>query len=276
MTYLALMTAVALYHLWGAGGPLHDDGWYRGWERSVSGFGFMAWVSLALAVAVPVLLAAWLLAQIDSVLFGLFWIAGAVLLLLYGFGWFDYHAAVERYVDHCDRDDMEGAWLASRDALDLANNEPQPATPAEMHASVWGKLLFEGYQRWFPVVFWFLLLGPAGALGYRLIALATAGELRDSAVKLRFLADFLPARALALTFALTGDFVRCRQDLQAALATSELPADMVLSRVARGAMGVTDNDATSAPAWETREVSALLKRSAATWLVFISLAAILS
>jgi len=276
MAFLALMAAVVLYHLWGPDGPLHDEGWYRAWERSVAGFGFMPWVSLTLAVAAPSLLAGWLLDAIDSILFGVFWLGAAVILLLYSFGWLDYHTALERYVDHCDRGDMEGAWLASRDPLALDGLQPQPETPEQMHDTVWGALLFEGYQRWFPVVFWFVLLGPAGALAYRLVALASEGELRDTAVKLRHAADFLPVRAVAVTFALAGDFVRCRQDLQAALADTELSARDALSRVARGAIGAVDADAASVPAWEMRETSALLKRSAGAWLVAISLVAILA
>ena len=35
-------------------------------------------------------------------------------------------------------------------------------------------------RRWFGVLFWFLLLGPVGALLYRLTALAREGELRAS------------------------------------------------------------------------------------------------
>ena len=244
----------------------------------MAGFGLLPSVSLALLVLLPSLFAAWLLNQVEPLLFGLFWIAGAVLLLLYAFGWFDYHTALERYADHCDRDDLEGAWLSARDAMALGEGGEQPETPAQMHAIVLAGLLFEGYQRWFPVVFWFLLLGPAGAFAYRLIALATQGEYASSVTRLRFLADFLPARALALTFALTGDFVRCRQALQSAVPDTGLSASQVLMTVGHGAIGaspVTDGQAPLA-AWETRETGALLKRSAGTWLLVISLAAIVA
>ncbi len=278
MTFLALMVAVLLYYLWGPEGPLHDDGWFRALERRVASFGLLPWVSLVLVVLLPSAFAAWLLGQVESLFFGLFWIAGAVLLLLYAFGWFDYHTALERYAGHCDRDDLEGAWLDARDAMALGDSEQQPETPEQMHNLVQGGLMFEGYQRWFPIVFWLLLLGPAGAFAYRLIALAAEGEFKAPAAKLRYLADFLPARALALTFAVTGDFVRCRQALQSALPDTDLPAEKVLMRVGHGAMGarpVTEGEAQLA-AWETRETGALLKRSAATWLVVVSLAAIIA
>jgi AmpE protein len=278
MTFLALMVAALLYYLWGPEGPLHDDGWFRAWERRVAGFGLLPWVSLTLLVLLPALVVAWLLNQVEPLLFGLFWIAAAVLLLLYAFGWIDYHTALERYADHCDRDDLEGAWLGARDAMALGEGDTQPETPGEMHDVVLSGLLFEGYQRWFPVVFWFLLLGPAGAFAYRLIALTTTGDFAAAGRRLRYLADFLPARALALTFALTGDFVRCRQALQSALPDSSLSAEQVLMAVGHGAVGARPASDSQAPlaAWETRETGALLKRSAGTWLVVISLAAIIA
>ena len=278
MTFLALMIAALLYYLWGPEGPLHDDGWFRAWERRVAGFGLLPWVSLALMVLLPALVVAWLLNQVEPLLFGLFWIAAAVVLLLFAFGWFDYHTALERYADHCDRDNLEGAWLGARDAMALGDADAQPGTPGEMHEVVLSGLLFEGYQRWFPVVFWFLLLGPAGAFAYRLIALASVGDFAADGRRLRYLADFLPARLLALTFALTGDFVRCRQALQDALPATDLSAEQVLTTVGHGAVGARPAGDSQAPlaAWEARETGALLKRSAGTWLVVISLAAILA
>ena len=278
MTFLALMVAALLYYLWGPEGPLHDDGWFRAWERRVVAFGLLPSVSLALLVVLPSLFVAWLLNQVEPLLFGLFWIAGAVLLLLFAFGWFDYYTALEHYADHCDRDDLEGAWLGARDAMGLGDSDIQPDTPGDVHKLVLGGLLFEGYQRWFPVIFWFLLLGPAGAFAYRLIALATEGEFAETSQRLRYLADFLPARALALTFALTGDFVRCREALQSTVPDAGLSAQQVLSSVSHGALGARPFGDSQAPqaAWETRETGALLKRSAGTWLLVISLAAIVA
>jgi AmpE protein len=160
----------------------------------------------------------------------------------------------------------------------LAERDEQPTTPEEMHSVVLASLMFEGYQRWFPVVFWFLLLGPAGAFAYRLIVLAGKGDFAEHAERLRYLADYLPARALALTFALTGDFVRCRQALQDAVPDTSISAEKVLITVGHGAIGARPGADSLAPlaAWESREVGALLKRSAATWLVVISLAAIIA
>jgi AmpE protein len=69
-------------------------------------------------------------------------------------------------------------------------------------------------RRWFGVLFWFLLLGAAGALLYRLAALGTQGEARealppaarDGATRLHALLDWPVAQAMSLSLALVGNF----------------------------------------------------------------------
>lgn len=75
-----------------------------------------------------------------------------------------------------------------------------------------GALIREALVRLFGVVFWFVLLGPVGALLYRLTQLLAAredGEEDDFGLavwQLQALLDWLPARLLAATGALIGNF----------------------------------------------------------------------
>ena len=69
-------------------------------------------------------------------------------------------------------------------------------------------------QRWFGVLFWFLLLGPVGALLYRLSALAGEGEFASllppetlaGVRKLHALLDWPVAQLMTLSMALVGNF----------------------------------------------------------------------
>ena len=63
--------------------------------------------------------------------------------------------------------------------------------------------------RWFGVLFWFALLGPSGALLYRLaqlLAATPAGEDSTPARKFAALLDWLPAHLMALALALASNF----------------------------------------------------------------------
>jgi AmpE protein len=61
------------------------------------------------------------------------------------------------------------------------------------------------------VIFWYVLLGPAAALAYRLLALtvehARNPALKERAQQLRHAFDWAPVRALGISFALVGNFV---------------------------------------------------------------------
>ena len=90
------------------------------------------------------------------------------------------------------------------------------------------------------------------------------------------MADWLPARLLALTFALAGDFVGSRKVLAEMFPGSGFTAGDILSDVSRSAVGVVPNaayggDFALAAAAESRELGALLVRSGACWFVVFSL-----
>jgi AmpE protein len=280
MTFLAMVFAVGLFYIWGAGGPLQRDDWFDAWQQRVAGSGLLPGIALALLILLPVLLVVWLLALFDSWLFGLPWLAAAVALMLYAFGRADYHTLVEEYANHCQTNDMESAWLAVGEQVTGHQGEVAPESAAQMHRQVSRALVYEGYQRWFPVLFYFLLLGPAGALAYRLIQLATSGPLAADATRLAFYADWAPARLLVMTFAITGDFVRCRPQLQRVLQNASLAAADALLDTGKSALGPPP--AAAGPgegeqaASEMRELAALLSRSAATWLIVFSLFAIIA
>lgn len=69
-------------------------------------------------------------------------------------------------------------------------------------------------RRWFAVLFWFLLLGPAGALGYRLLALMAESPMRARvpveplALAQRLLGwiEWPVAQLMAFSMALVGNF----------------------------------------------------------------------
>ena len=106
--------------------------------------------------------------------------------------------------------------LAAAQALrcDVAS-QPLPFTPAALVGATFNAAL----ARHFGVLFWFALIGPAGAVGYRLVQLLAAApeqadvsaDTRASLSRLRTLVDWVPARLMALSLALVADFEQVMQ-----------------------------------------------------------------
>ena len=131
---------------------------------------------------------------------------------------------------------------------------------------------------WFAVLFYFVMLGPAGALAYRLLQLSRQAPERGLAVRLLYYADWIPVRLLAAGFALTGDFLGSRDELLASVSGTQQGSGAVLLEVGRAAIGASDVESTGADASfatvaarEVTDLQALLARSAGAWLVAISL-----
>ena len=282
MSFLAIIIALVLVQAWGSGDRVHADGWFYRWQSGVAAMSVMPLLGLALVVLVPVVLAQLLLRAVEPLLFGLPWIAAATLLLLYAFGRQDFHELMERYRGQCRAADFESAFLTTGAKLDWLNEQDNPDTAAEVHRLVQRGFTYEGYQRWFAVLFYFVLLGPAGALAYRLLQLCRHRFEPQLVERCLFLADWAPSRLLAATFALTGDFVRSRDHLLDTILDVSTDAGHLLFGVACAAFdaGPSGLDAGGEEfglraAAQNTELGALLRRSAVCWLALISLLVLL-
>ena len=171
MTFLAMIIALVLQQAWGGSNPVHTDDWYRSWYSEVRRWGVPPAIKLTLAVLAPALLAYVILDALEPVLFGLLWIGAAVWLLVYALGRGDFREQMDNYRRQCLGGNFEGAFLAAGAQMGHAAEGEDPASEEEVHCMVQRALLYEGFQRWFAVLFWFFVLGPAGALAYRLLQL---------------------------------------------------------------------------------------------------------
>jgi len=277
MTFLALIGGVIFYYLWSTDNPVQRDGWNTRWQSAVRDSGLSGSLATLLIVLAPVLIAIWVLSVLDSILFGLFWIGAAAVLLVYGFGRSDYNTFVAKYQHFAKSGNLEAAYLSLKESLPWLQEDEPPASPLELHASVRGALSYEGYQRWFPVVFYFVIAGPVGALAYRLLHLLDGVDPR---LKQRCLhvADWLPTRLTVATFAAAGDFTGSRAELVASLGDLDRPASDILTVVGRAANGVPDPEESASAelqgaqmAEEVASLDALMSRSVGVWLVVISL-----
>lgn len=179
---------------------LRDYSWWRAWLRWLGPPA--PGVALAVGVGLPVLACALLQYGLRAPWFGLVGFGFAVAVLYFCWGPRD----LERDVEAVDKAPDSAARLAAAQALRRDGNDSElPFTAENLVAATFEAALV----RWFGVLFWFVLLGPCGALLYRLAQLlAAAPGAEDSALARKFAAllDWLPAHLMALALALASNF----------------------------------------------------------------------
>jgi AmpE protein len=273
MTFLALIIAIVLERLSPLEDWLHMDGWYRRWQGQLASLGLGDTGQVLLSVLVPTVLAHLVLQALQPLVFGFAWIAAAVVLLLYSLGRGNLGAKKERYRSQCRREDFEGAWLATSSEYDWFAEE-EKLNADSIHRGVQQGFLYEDYQRWFAVLFYFLLFGPVGALAYRLLYLACQGSSARQGIMVYV--DWLPVRLLAASFILTGNFVASADELWDSLRAPGMSSPEVLYTVAMAATGQDkvppDEGQISGQraASENEMFAGLVRRASICWVAIIA------
>jgi AmpE protein len=276
VNFLALVGGLALQQLLGPGSALQRDHWFVSWRSWLARRGLAEGVALAAAVLLPALFAAWLLALASRLVFGLPALLLGAVLLVYALGRGDPRALAARLRRHCAAGDAEGAWLEAAAALPAVDEGEAPRSAVAALHRMREALVYQSYQGWFAPVFFFVLGGPAAALAYRLLQLHGGAAANDQARRVLHWVDWLPARILALSFAVTGDFVA----VQRALDGGSTAAAPLLAATGRAALGLPASatadagqpDVATAFAGELDGLQALLTRSAGGWLILVAIA----
>ncbi|BBP63234.1 membrane protein [Pseudomonas sp. Cab53] len=164
------------------------------------------WLVLVVMVLLPVALLALLLWVLEPVAYGLLALPVHLLVVIYSLGRGDLLADLGPFRDAWRREDLQAATHVAKRDLDIEADDGE-----QLLERVQGHLLWQAYQSFFAVIFWYFLLGPVAALSYRLLALAAEHShnagVAERAGQLRHAFDWVPVRLLAASFALVGNFV---------------------------------------------------------------------
>jgi len=199
--FVAILLVLFVCHALPDFARLRDFSWWRKWLQQL-GRPPSAAGALALAVAAPVLVCALVQWGLRLPWFGLLEFGFASAVLYYCWGPRD----LERDVEAVDKAPDSAQRLSAAQVLKVDGQDAELAFDA---TSLVAATFTAGLKRWFGVLFWFAVLGPCGALLYRLTQLlAETRELgnRAFAHKLAALLDWLPAHVMALSLALASNF----------------------------------------------------------------------
>jgi len=278
MNLFIVVIGILFIQVWGAANPFHRDQWFKAWSDRVSACDKLpsdarVIVSVGGPLVVLVLLEL-LLANISQWLL----LPLGVVVLLYSFGRGEFGDIVAEYTKACYVEDWESA-IERAQRLSVTTENVREGDWSSLHSHVLDEAAYRGFERMFAVLLWFFVLGPVGALLYRL-SFIYSRELRsdnDLARRLLWILEWPAARLLGLSFALTGNFVGCFQRWRDCLLCVRRSTIAILSPMVLGALSV-DDDLTQTCEVTRKELNlltGLYTRTLWFWLAAASLLIIL-
>ncbi|MFJ2366140.1 regulatory signaling modulator protein AmpE [Pseudomonas sp. NPDC087697] len=267
MSFLVLLLAVwiekfsALRHQ-----VQRDSGWLRELAKFEASpkFANRPWLVLALLVLFPVALLGLLLLVLEPVAYGLLALPVHLLVVIYSLGRGDLLGGLGPFRDAWRREDLQAAAHVAKRDLDICADSGE-----QLLQRVQAHLLWQAYQSFFAVIFWYFLLGPVAALSYRLLALAAEHgknpAVAERAAQLRHAFDWLPVRLLAASFALVGNFVAVSRVMLHELLNWNISAAQLIENVGMVAGEIPAPVAGPEGVHNLDQIWELLLRAAVVW-----------
>jgi len=284
MAIVLVATLLVLFAAHAVPASVHwrDFAWLRRWHEQIcSQGGDLA--GLILCIGLPVLACALVQYALRGTWLGLAGLAFAIIVLFYSWGPRD----LERDVEAIDKAPDSDRRVAALQALRADATQPPLDFTTE---TVVEATFLAALRRWFGVLLWFALLGPAGALLYRLtqvlaapdFAAALSAGQRTLAERAARILDWLPAHLIVLALALASNFdavLKVWRDYHAANDKGFLALDLgFLNATARASVAadVAEEDdepaqAARAPLVALDDAMVLVRRVLIVWLTAIAL-----
>lgn len=251
----------------------------RGWFNGPMGVLF----AVAPGVIVVALIQSWFAGGLLGWLLAL---AFSIAVLVFCIGVRGLNDHVQEYLRALERGDPEGAYLYVREIL----GGREPADANDMNRMLVETVLVRNNERLLAILFWFVILGPVGAVLYRsttqLKGVARADGPRfgddylETVLRLQAILDWIPVRITALCYAVIGSFVDAVHRWRAGPEGGEV--DMytanrsVLIGAGTGALQLPEAGSgreidTAELREQVLDVQALVRRTVVTWLTVFAL-----
>lgn len=186
---------------------LRHWGWFLKYERWLAEHSLRLPDPLRLVISLtpPLVVVAFIGYLLSGWFFGLFELIFGVLVLLYCLGPDNLWVQVYHCIDELNKGDPEQAVDRAKKAFGISASHNSQI----FHQQMVRAIFIAAHERIFSVVFWFVVLGPFGAVLYRLVDLFSARAelgLVDIATKMKNGLDWIPVRLFTFIFALGGHF----------------------------------------------------------------------
>jgi len=232
-------------------------------------------LGVVLAMVFP-LFAVWVLFYIFS--WGIFTFILSILVVLISMGPKDLGSQIENYHAALTINDAEAAAIAARQITTASAYDDYVPSDKEVNKAI----LIQANERIVAVLFWFLILGPLGAVAYRVVSELRIGVVErghgfvEAALDLRRIMAWVPARLLALGYALAGSLVHSLEAWRITETLGFADNDTALARAGFGALHRSEGTDDSADASRAvAEIRGLVNRTYVVLLTGLALLVLL-
>ena len=188
---------------------LRDLSWFEFYTRKITTWLQTSNGALQLLVVLflPVLSIAVIQFLLSDFLFDLLYMVFGVIVFAYSLGPACLSSDIEYYLDARRLGDEDEALHYAGALTERAAS----TSPDQQTSDVTRAILYAANERIFAVIFWFVIIGPVGAILYRLATSASKQDdinerIKPAAILFQGVLTWVPARMLALGYALTGHF----------------------------------------------------------------------
>jgi len=274
MKFIVILTCVAINRYWVGSHPLHTEEWFdrlRGklWVHRITDVA-LPYSQFLVVVVVPVVFVAAILWAVQDLFWGLLWMVLGFLVLGYSIGISSLEEVVRNHT-------LLLRKLTPEDNLQQARSD---------HELVMQQMVHDEFSSVYPILFWFLVGGPAGALLYRLTQ-QYAQSITDIDSESQFVTslihvlDWIPVRITGLAFCTVGDFAQSMERFMASLLEWKQSASTVLVEMSEVSIMDIEMEMTDAVHFATRaeyqlkEVGDLLHRTLLFWIALMAVVTLL-
>jgi len=214
MTMLVIVLALFIERVWSSLAELRSFVWFERFVDRLSAkepgrilSGVLGVIAVMALPLVGVVIVYALLANVLAIL----GFAFALLVVLFCLGPRDLDADVHRFLNAWEQGDEDNA---QNYALQICQATAEPVDKQSLGRMVVEGIVVAAHERWFGVIFWFVILGPLGALWYRLacvlrdkcISRGQQDTFREAAFMMHHILAWIPVRLTLLSYALAGSF----------------------------------------------------------------------
>ena len=232
MEFIVIVIGLLLMRQLGSLTALQSDKWFLGLAGKLRQiFSTIPLLGKFLILAFPVSILAGLIWVVTDRWLGIPLFLISLLVFLYSLGRGDLERGVKDYEEDLGRGDEQAAY---HDIAAFTENNQQATAEsvAQSHTEAVRMIAYRYFERYFAVMFWFILGGAPGALLYRLSVIYHQQSLRDDPDagprdRWLWLMEWLPTRLVGISLAVVGNFPACLARFSGSMVSSAASAEVL-------------------------------------------------